>query len=276
MTKPAGVAVGPDGNAYVADASQHITVISPAGKVLRRWGGHGQGPGQFNFIKHDNAPDVPGVSSCVAVGKDGTVYVCDTGNARVQVFSATGKFIRAFGHYGRGPNDWLLPSDLALDSDGSLYVADDWGQSLWRFDKSGAKDWTMLAANQTDEDLSGHQHLAGVDDHHRLVFAVDENSHIVSIDARGHKVDSYSVGDGADQTCGSSLGPDANVYLTSCAEPLDTPHDLTVVNRAHQTIGVWSPAPVGWPPHFGPKGEIFTVRDSDGALLRLTSNMAGR
>ena len=43
------LAIGPDGNLYVTDHSQRVTVISPAGTVLRRWGKPGTSPGQFRF-----------------------------------------------------------------------------------------------------------------------------------------------------------------------------------------------------------------------------------
>ncbi len=42
---------GPDGNLYVLDAGDaHIKVFSPAGTFLRKFGGDGQGPGEFQRI----------------------------------------------------------------------------------------------------------------------------------------------------------------------------------------------------------------------------------
>jgi hypothetical protein len=284
LSKPAGLAVGPEGNAYVTDAGQRISVVSPVGKVLRRWGRHGKAPGEFSFIKHDNADDVPNVSAPIAVAPDGTVYVADTGNARIQVFTAEGRFLRQFGHYGRDPGAWLFPAELAVDPGGSLYVFDDTGLALWKFSPSGEKEWMIRASATTDDDLAGHLHLAGVDDHHRLVATVDENYHLIYLDGRGHKVDVVDLHDvGAIQEgayyagpCGSSLGPDATVYITSCQEPLQPPHDLTVVDRAHQLAAVWLRSPLAWPPRFGPHGEIFSIRDTDGALLKLSSSLGGR
>src|SRR6516225_2367181 len=49
LRQPLDVAVGPDGNVYVTDASDRVAVVSPSGKVLRRWGKRGSGPGEFSF-----------------------------------------------------------------------------------------------------------------------------------------------------------------------------------------------------------------------------------
>ena len=66
------------------------------------------------------------------------------------------------------------------------------------------------------------------------------------------------------------------MYITSCQEPLQPPHDLTVVNRAHQLVAVWLQSPLGWSPRFGTHGEIFSIRDTDGAILKLRSTLGGR
>jgi hypothetical protein len=62
---------------YITDASQRVTVVSPERKVLRRWGGAGKARGEFDFVPHDQGR--PNVSAAIAVGRDGRVYVDDSG-----------------------------------------------------------------------------------------------------------------------------------------------------------------------------------------------------
>src|SRR5687767_8614137 len=52
----------------------------------------------------------------VAVGADGNVYVADSNNARVQVFTQDGEFVRTIeGHMGN-------PLGIDVDDEGAVYV----------------------------------------------------------------------------------------------------------------------------------------------------------
>src|SRR5260370_13406517 len=136
LSHPDAVAVGPDGNLYVTDHSQRVTVISPAGTVLRRWGKPGSGPGEFRFAPFD--PSTPtDVEGKIAVGPDGSVYVSDSGNGRVQVFTPQGRFVRQFGSFGSGKGQFLRPSDLAVDGADNVYVEDDQAQTMSKFSPAG-------------------------------------------------------------------------------------------------------------------------------------------
>ena len=60
----------------------------------------------------------------VAVRADGTVYVADTGNSRIQVFDAGGAFLGTWGDHGSGAGQFRLPVGVAVSPTGIVYVAD--------------------------------------------------------------------------------------------------------------------------------------------------------
>src|SRR5215472_802590 len=157
LSHPAALAVGPDGNLYVTDLSQRVTVISPAGKVLRRWGMPGSGPGEFKFIS-DASKDPTDIHGKIAVGPDGTVIVSDSGNARVQEFTPQGRFVRQFGSFGTRKGRFLFPGDVAVDSAGNIYITDDQSETLTRFSPLGKVAWTIGGTAASDPDLAGHFH----------------------------------------------------------------------------------------------------------------------
>ncbi len=59
----------------------------------------------------------------VGAAPGGLVYVADTGNAQVQVFTREGRWVRRFGRYGHGPGEFDYPMDV-LYLRGRVYVAD--------------------------------------------------------------------------------------------------------------------------------------------------------
>jgi hypothetical protein len=83
LDKPADVAVDATaGEVYVADGGTHQRIAvfdAAAGTFKRQWTGHGSDFGRV---------------SCVALSKDGLVYVCDRKNDRIQVFKKDGTFVR--------------------------------------------------------------------------------------------------------------------------------------------------------------------------------------
>jgi DNA-binding beta-propeller fold protein YncE len=77
-----------------AKTPDRISVYSPAGKLLRKWGRSGKGDGELNW---------PGG---IAVSATGRVYVADQTNHRVQVFDSSGKFPTKWGEYGTKPGQF--------------------------------------------------------------------------------------------------------------------------------------------------------------------------
>lgn len=119
LLNPVAVAVDPAGTKiYVVDrgdlaSNEHKVVAYAAdGKELFRLGPRGGADGMFN------------IPIAAAVADDGTLYVADAGNFRIQAFDATGKFKFKFGEPGAGPGTFSRPRWIDLDPAGNIYVAD--------------------------------------------------------------------------------------------------------------------------------------------------------
>ena len=99
LVDPVGLAIDTTNRfLYVVDTQQDQVLVYDADslKLLRRIGTGGKN----HFL---TTPGDFGAPQCVAVDKDGDVYVTDTLNNRVEIFDADGKFITAVRQSRRRP-----------------------------------------------------------------------------------------------------------------------------------------------------------------------------
>jgi tripartite motif-containing protein 71 len=268
LMNPQALTVGPDGVLYVTEAAQRVSVISPNGQLLRRWGRPGSGPGEFKFVALDPAPPT-WLHAKIAVGADGSVFVSDSGNYRVQVFSSDGRFARQFGSFGNGKGQFLLPFDLVVDGAGNAYVLDDrrTSEQLAKYSPSGQVVWQLNGGG--DPDFVGHLHMASIDVHGRLVMVNDDNGRVIYLSTDGHKVDAFGEFSPG-SVCEVTVDQHGATYLTGCI-----PSSTRVYDRVHRLIAEWpgSEDPLRISPVFGPTGDAFAL-GWDGSILKLRVTLA--
>ncbi|GAC1435234.1 MAG: TIGR03663 family protein [Chloroflexota bacterium] len=134
FNQPSGVAVDGAGNVYVTDMwNGRVQKFTSGGAYITSWGtrgaannGIGSGTGEFYGPRG------------IAVLPNGEIAVADTGNERIQVFTAGGTFVRAFGTRGSGAGQFNEPSSVTADSAGQLYVADYLNGRIQKFSAQGA------------------------------------------------------------------------------------------------------------------------------------------
>ena len=139
---PRAVAVDASGTIYVADSGNNrVQVFASDGTFLRGWGstckldtGEGcvdGGRGQFNEPWG------------IAVGADGSVYVSDTWNHRIQKFTNDGQFVTSWGVFGStggelGQEGLLYgPRAVVVGLDGNISVMDTGNKRVQVFQPDG-------------------------------------------------------------------------------------------------------------------------------------------
>ncbi len=137
---PRGVAFAADGSFYVADSRNHrIQHFSAAGELLNVFGE--MTPLDPNTTQP--LADAPAGTFTepwgVAVGPDGSVYVSDTWNHRIQKFDADGNFIAAWGRFGQSGvlDEMWGPRGIAVSATGRVFVADTGNKRVIVFDEQG-------------------------------------------------------------------------------------------------------------------------------------------
>ena len=150
FNEPWGIAVGLDGSVYVSDTWNHrVQKFTNAGEFVTMWGVFGSTGGELGQEALFYGPRT------VTVGRDGNVYVMDTGNKRVQVFTPDGVFITQWGGGGVIEGRFDEPVGLGQDADGNWYVADTWNRRIQKFTE--AYQYSAAVAGQRLEQPVGRQ-----------------------------------------------------------------------------------------------------------------------
>jgi uncharacterized protein (TIGR03663 family) len=180
LCEPWGIAVGVDGRVYVADTWNHrVQIFSPAGPFLAKVGSFGQSgnsiasaPAQF-YGPRDLEVDV-----------DGTIYVSDTGNKRVQVIGPDLRYQRAFGGPGVTAGRLDEPVGLAIGPDGVMVVADTWNGRAQVFSRDGAQVREWPVAGWKSQSVLNKPYLA-IDDAGRVYISEPETARVTVFSTDG-------------------------------------------------------------------------------------------
>jgi uncharacterized repeat protein (TIGR01451 family) len=224
---PTDVAVDNAGNVYVTDTDNNrIQKFTATGSFISQWGTFGTANGHFRYprgIVVDNASSA--------------IYVVDQHNHRIQKFSLTGAFLLAWGEYDppdgtRGdPGEFDLPTGIALDNIGQVYVTDTFNNRIQKFTPNGV----FLGQGGSQGSGAGQFNSpTGIAiDQTNNVYVADTNNHRIQLfDTSGNYQGQWGTpGSGNGQFLGpggvAAVGP-GEVYVTDVGN-----------NRVQKFGGLW-------------------------------------
>lgn len=188
FNRPNGVAIGPDGNLYVADTwNYRIVVLTPEGEVVTSWGQ----PGQFGIEAAPAPFDAFWGPRDLAVDAAGQVYVADTGNKRVRVYTSNGEYVRDIGSGGSADGQLDEPAGLALHPDGRLFVADTWNRRISVFNTEDGLPLYNFPVRGWYDDRGNRPYLA-LDTERGLLYVGDpEAGRVLVYDTFGNCIGSF-------------------------------------------------------------------------------------
>jgi len=90
--------------------------------------------GDVNTDDENLAFDFP---ADLAVDAAGNIYVADSRNQRIQVFSPEGRYLRTIGRKGQGPGEFAATSSIDFDGEGRLHALDSQQRRIQVFTPKG-------------------------------------------------------------------------------------------------------------------------------------------
>lgn len=172
----------------------------------------GSEPGQFQSPRD------------LALAPDGTIYVADTSNNRIQHLAADGSVLQIWGTFadiskGEAPGGTFYePWGIAVGPDDSVYVADTWNHRIQKFTSDGqfVNMWGYFGQAETPFAIWGPRDMA-IDQNGHLFVTDTGNKRVVVYDADGNYVAQFgSVGlepGQFDEPVGISVDKDGFVYI---------------------------------------------------------------
>lgn len=215
--------------------------VAPAAVPTGGWvyagqfGSAGTGAGQFGSVVGAILYD------------DGTLYVADYYNSRVEVWTAAGSYVRSFGTAGTGHGQFYRPFGLAATPDGYLYVTDYDGGRVQKVDTSGA--W------QSEIDTLSAPCGPAVEPNGDLWVTDSNNDALDEFDGSGSPlttVDGSSSGTKFDYPTAIALDGADNVYVD------DAENDRVVVfDQSGAYLRQWATAMQPWSIAVDAAGHVF-------------------
>lgn len=184
----------------------------------------------------------------LALADNDVVYVVNRSyenrldGVRITICTLNEDFIGEFGAYGEGDGEFVWPSAIALDSDGKVYIADEWLNRISIYDKDGNFLSKWGAPGSGDGELNGPSSLA-----------ITRDGNLLVSDTRNHRIQAFSLDGRYVAQCGS-FGDGPGQFNMPWGLNLDAEGNMFVADWRNDRIQKLSPA-----------GECLAVYGSSGS-----------
>jgi len=230
--------------------------------LLHKWGKYGPTePNNFAFPQF------------IAVGEDGSIYVSDFGNKRIQKFSSSGEYVTHWGNSGKQLGNFYNPSGIAV-SDDSVFVVD---RDLNRIQKFSL-DGEFLSTWGKKGTAEGYfLYPNGITLSNELLYVMDTgNQRIQIFSTSGEFISSFgSSGLGAGQflnISGITADEDGNIFITDKGngkiEKFSADGEFLQSFQFYFPNYVFAPEAIA----IDPNGDMFVVNSYNNKILHLSQN----
>lgn len=148
-----------DGNVYVLD-NNFVHKLTRQGEAVKRWGGWGSGANQLKF------------PNAIAINTANEIYVADSGNARIQVYSSNGDLQRTV-----ATAQITAPTGVDFAAEGAYFVTNDDSQEVRIFTNGDAYDRSWNVPGNFYPELAvssnGRVYVADSSDDEIRIFSSD-------------------------------------------------------------------------------------------------------
>lgn len=220
---PTGIAIGPNGNRWVADSSNHrIQRFSSAGTWQQTIGGTASGSTSttFNFPTH------------VWVTSTNDVWVADYGNGRLQRYNSAGVYQQTITMPYTASENIAQPWGVAVDASGNIWATDPANNRIRVFTSAGALLTTVGGKGATYRG-TGPLEFWGP----RGIF-IDALNHVLVADRNNDRV---QVLDDQQQFLGmfGTTGTGVDQFQGPTSVVVDTNGIITVSDQGNNRLSRW-------------------------------------
>jgi hypothetical protein len=125
--------MAPDGRIWAASCADNaFRILTPGGQLAETWGPPIGDPHRFNFTFPNGE-----CNGAVAFAPDGGFWVLDFGNYRIARFDRDRAFLAGWGRFGSENGEFVHANDIAVDGEGSIFVADEGSHEIQVFTSDG-------------------------------------------------------------------------------------------------------------------------------------------